>query len=69
MKDYIEEMMKTAGVEPNITYFEAVNPWAEISSGKLVTAGCRFCVGCPSKEDEFLFTTYIKQWLQIESGE
>lgn len=30
-------MMRTAGVEPTITYFEAVNPLAEISSGKLVT--------------------------------
>ncbi len=37
MTNYIEEMMRTAGVEPTITYFEAVNPLAKISSAELVT--------------------------------
>lgn len=42
MTDYIEQLMKTAGVKPTVTYFEKVNPLAEISSAKSVTKARNF---------------------------
>lgn len=42
MTNYIEQMMKIAGVAPTITYFEKVNPLAEISAGKSVTKARNF---------------------------
>jgi len=51
MTDYIEEMMKTAGVEPTITYFAAVNPYSETSLAKSVTEKRSFT---PEKQLEII---------------
>lgn len=42
MTNYIDEMMKTAGVELTISYFVAVNPQSKISPAKSVTEKRRF---------------------------
>ncbi len=44
-----------------------VEEMAELFKKPAARYACKFCVGCPSEENEFLCITYIKQWLQAES--